>query len=56
MLIIEYLDEILTISDRIAILYEGQVMDIIPRAEATPEKLGLLMAGIHPEEGTSAVK
>jgi hypothetical protein len=29
-------------------------MDIVPRADATPEKLGLLMAGVHPEEGVSA--
>ena len=51
MLISEDLDEILALSDRIAVIYEGQVMDIVPRAEATPEKLGLLMAGVHPEEG-----
>jgi simple sugar transport system ATP-binding protein len=51
MLISEDLDEILALSDRIAVLYEGQVMDIVPRADATPEKLGLLMAGVHPEEG-----
>jgi ABC-type uncharacterized transport system ATPase subunit len=51
MLISEDLDEILALSDRIAVLYEGQVMDIVLRAEATPEKLGLLMAGVHPEEG-----
>jgi len=25
-------------------------MDIVPRVEATPQKLGLLMAGVHPEE------
>ncbi len=25
-------------------------MDIVPRENATPEKLGLLMAGVHPEE------
>lgn len=50
MLISEDLDEILALSDRIAVIYEGQVMDIVPRAEATPAKLGLLMAGVHPEE------
>jgi simple sugar transport system ATP-binding protein len=53
MLISEDLDEILALSDRIAVIYEGQIMDIIPRDEATPEKLGLLMAGVRPEE-TSA--
>jgi simple sugar transport system ATP-binding protein len=49
MLISEDLDEILALSDRIAVLYEGQVMDVVPREKATPEKLGLLMAGVHPE-------
>ncbi len=46
LLISEDLDEILTLSDRIAVIYEGQIMDIVPRDEATPEKLGLLMAGV----------
>ncbi|HLO13877.1 MAG TPA: ATP-binding cassette domain-containing protein, partial [Anaerolineales bacterium] len=53
MLISEDLDEILALSDRIAVIYEGQIMDILPREAATPEKLGLLMAGVHPEEATS---
>ena len=50
MLISEDLDEILALSDRIAVIYEGQIMDILPREKATPEKLGLLMAGVRPEE------
>jgi simple sugar transport system ATP-binding protein len=54
MLISEDLDEILALSDRIAVVYEGQIMDIVPRANATPEKLGLLMAGVHPEEEIAA--
>jgi len=53
MLISEDLDEILALSDRIAVIYEGQIMDIVPRKDATPEKLGLLMAGVHPEETTA---
>jgi general nucleoside transport system ATP-binding protein len=53
MLISEDLDEILALSDRIAVLYEGQVMDILPRENATPEKLGLLMAGVHPEDAAA---
>lgn len=56
MLISEDLDEILALSDRIAVIYEGRIMDIVPRADATPEKLGLLMAGVHPEEGAPVVK
>jgi len=46
LLISEDLDEILALADRIAVIYEGQIMGIVPREEATPEKLGLLMAGV----------
>jgi simple sugar transport system ATP-binding protein len=53
MLISEDLDEILALSDRIAVIYEGQIMDIVQRENATPQKLGLLMAGVHPEEAPS---
>jgi simple sugar transport system ATP-binding protein len=52
LLISEDLDEILALSDRIAVIYEGQVMDILPRAHATPERLGLLMAGVRSEENS----
>jgi simple sugar transport system ATP-binding protein len=55
MLISEDLDEILALSDRIAVVYEGQIMDIVSRENATPEKLGLLMAGVLPEEATAQV-
>jgi len=51
MLISEDLDEIFALSDRIAVMYEGQVMDIVPRQDATLERLGLLMAGVRPEDG-----
>ncbi len=49
LLISEDLDEILALSDRIAVIYEGRIMGIVPREEATPEKLGLLMAGVTGE-------
>lgn len=54
MLISEDLDEILALSDRIAVIYEGRIMDILPREKATPERLGLLMAGVQTEEAPSA--
>jgi simple sugar transport system ATP-binding protein len=50
LLISEDLDEILTLSDRIAVIYEGQIMDIVSGEEATPKELGLLMAGVRSEE------
>lgn len=39
------LDELLTISDRIAVMFEGRVAGILARAQATPESLGRLMLG-----------
>lgn len=50
LIISEDLDEILALADRIAVIYEGQIMDVIPRSEATPEQLGLLMAGVRDGE------
>ncbi len=40
------LDEILGLSDRIAVLYDGKIMDVIDARDADREKIGLLMAGI----------
>jgi general nucleoside transport system ATP-binding protein len=41
------LDEIMALADRIAVMYKGEIIGIVPRAEATREGLGLLMAGVH---------
>jgi len=45
LLISEDLDEILSLSDRIAVMYEGEVVGLLQAHEATPERLGLLMSG-----------
>ncbi|MCF6277251.1 MAG: ABC transporter ATP-binding protein [Anaerolineales bacterium] len=45
LMISEDLDEVLALSDRIAVIFEGKIMGIVDRADATPEKLGLMMAG-----------
>jgi simple sugar transport system ATP-binding protein len=50
LLISEDLDEILALADRIAVIYEGRIMDIVPCEQATAEQLGLLMAGIAEKE------
>ena len=42
------LDEILQLSDRIAVMYRGKIVAIVPAGEATKETIGLLMAGITP--------
>jgi general nucleoside transport system ATP-binding protein len=39
------LTEILALSDRILVMYEGRILADIPQAEANEEALGLLMAG-----------
>ena len=49
LLISEDLDEVLALSDRIAVIYEGQIMGIVDGKDATPEQLGLLMAGVREE-------
>jgi simple sugar transport system ATP-binding protein len=42
------LDEIMALSDRIAVMYRGKIIDILPAEQATKERVGLLMAGIKP--------
>lgn len=44
------LDEILQLSDQIAVMYRGKIVAIVPSSEATKEYIGLLMAGISPEQ------
>jgi ABC-type uncharacterized transport system ATPase subunit len=39
------LDEVMGLSDRIAVIYEGSIVDILPADQATREEVGLLMAG-----------
>ncbi len=50
LLISEDLDEILALSDRIAVIYEGEIVGLIPAQEANAEQLGLMMAGAVKEE------
>jgi simple sugar transport system ATP-binding protein len=39
------LDEIFSLSDRIAVMFEGRIMGILDIDEATEERVGILMAG-----------
>jgi general nucleoside transport system ATP-binding protein len=43
------LGEVMSLSDRILVMYEGEMVGEMPASEATEEKLGLLMAGVHGE-------
>jgi simple sugar transport system ATP-binding protein len=45
LLISEDLDEVLRLSGRVAAIYEGRIVAVLPAGEATREKVGLLMAG-----------
>jgi simple sugar transport system ATP-binding protein len=45
LLISNELDEILSLSDRIAVIVKGHVVAVVDTADATLERLGLLMAG-----------
>jgi simple sugar transport system ATP-binding protein len=45
LLISSELDEIRALSDRIAVMFEGRLVATLSAAEATEERLGLLMAG-----------
>lgn len=44
------LDEIMALADRIAVMYHGQVIAVVDRADATRNQLGLLMAGVQGEQ------
>jgi len=41
------LDEVLSLSDRVAVIYNGELVAVLPIAEATRERCGLLMAGVR---------
>lgn len=47
LLISAELDEILSLSDRIAVMYRGEIVDTVNAKDTTREQLGLRMAGIH---------
>ncbi|HSW36015.1 MAG TPA: ABC transporter ATP-binding protein [Candidatus Limnocylindrales bacterium] len=60
LLISEDLDEIFKLADRIAVLYEGRIMSILPIENADLDRIGLMMAGIDGKEvaanGASSAK
>ncbi len=50
------LDEILSLADRIAVMYEGRIVAEVPAQEASREQLGLWMAGARPQGSDSGTK
>ncbi len=53
LLISEDLDEVMALSDRLVVMYEGSVMGRVDRADATIEQVGLLMSGVGEPESAA---
>lgn len=49
LLVSEDLDEILALSDRVAVMYEGTIQGIVDARDASIEAIGLMMAGVKPD-------
>ena len=43
------LDEVMSLADRIIVMFDGKIIGVIPAEQATKEELGLMMAGVQPE-------
>lgn len=50
LLVSEELEEIINLSDRVAVIYKGKIMNILEGTSATKQKLGLLMAGVSDDK------
>jgi simple sugar transport system ATP-binding protein len=48
------LDEIMKLSDRIAVMYKGKIMALVRAEQVTREQLGLLMAGVELSDRSEA--
>ena len=48
------LDEIMNLSDRIAVIHDGELTGIIDRKDATENELGLMMSGALRKESKQA--
>lgn len=46
----EELDDLINLSDRIAVIYKGQIQKVFNRGEATRQRLGIYMAGVKEDE------
>lgn len=49
LLVSEELEELLMVADRIAVMFEGRIMDILEANKTGTEELGMLMAGVKRE-------
>ncbi len=53
LLVSEDLEEILTLSDRIAVMYAGEIIETFGSEAAELETIGRMMAGVHPRTRSS---
>jgi len=49
LIVSEDLDEVLSLSDRILVMYEGSIIGEVDPRTTTRQTLGLMMAGVHPD-------
>jgi simple sugar transport system ATP-binding protein len=49
LLVSSKLEEVRGLADRLAVIYEGELMDVLDPEATTEEEIGLLMAGEQPE-------
>ena len=47
LMISEDLDEVFALSDRVAVIYEGEIIGVVDPETATREEVGLMMAGVR---------
>ena len=50
------LDEVMNISDRIAVMYDGKVIAVVDAEQTNESELGLLMAGVPLEKAREQAK
>jgi len=50
------LDEVMQLSDRIAVLYRGRIIGIVDAKTTSKENIGIMMAGVNICEETEAIE
>jgi ABC-type uncharacterized transport system ATPase subunit len=56
LLVSSELDEVMQLADRIAVIFRGQIVDILDASEADKQQVGLLMAGVVGDKNNGAGK
>ncbi len=56
LLVSSELDEVLSLADRVAVMFEGEIIEILPIAEADRDTVGLRMAGVREQGLDSEMK